>query len=225
MDTITVAQNIAESVERELERLRAARPGLASRVDRAANIVATHLSCRRQRVIRVRVSGGVARFLVSGSKGAVYVVDPASWSCTCPDAHRHGKGCKHALACWALARAGGPPARRAGIVAACPVEIPVEALAVAESGGSYAVRECPGCYEGRVYDTGRGSWVDHDGCSGSGRARVFVYPKTGRLRECDSCRDRFAGGDLHEVREDHESLTFFEGDMLCGSCAAGHGVL
>lgn len=114
MDTMTVAQNIAESVERELDRVRAARPALASRVDRAANIVATHLSCRRQRVIRVRVSGGVARFLVSGSKGAVYVVDPASWSCTCPDAHRHGKGCKHALACWALARAGGPPTARVG---------------------------------------------------------------------------------------------------------------
>ena len=110
MDTITVAQNIAESVERELERLRAARPELASRVDRAANIVATHLSCRRQRVIRVRVSGGVARFLVSGSKGAVYVVDPASWECSCPDAHRRGKGCKHALACWALGRASARPA-------------------------------------------------------------------------------------------------------------------
>jgi len=218
MDTITVAQNIAESVERELDRVRASRPGLASRVDRAANIVAAHLSCRRQRVIHVRVSGGVARFLVSGSKGAVYVVDPASWSCTCPDAHRHGKGCKHALACWALARAGGPPAARVGVPAsASPV--------AAEESGSYAIRECPGCHDGLVYDTVIGAWVDHDGCSGSGRARAFVYPKGGSLRECDSCRERYAGGDLHEVREDHESLTFFEGDMLCGACAAGHGVL
>ena len=96
-------ERIAEAVERELERVRAARPHLAGRVDRAGNILVTHLSCRRQRLIRVRVGrDGRARFLVSGSKGAVYVVDPADWSCTCPDHHRRGAGCKHALACWAL---------------------------------------------------------------------------------------------------------------------------
>lgn len=118
MDTITVAQSIAERVEREFQRVEACRPGLASRLERAADIVAAHLACRRQRLIRVRVSGGTARFLISGSGGAVYVVDPASWSCTCPDHHRRGAACKHALACWALARVGGPPARHAaGIVA------------------------------------------------------------------------------------------------------------
>jgi len=67
MDTITVAQ----SIERELDRVKAARPGLASRVDRAKNIIVTHLSCRRQRMIRVRVNANGVRFLVSGSKGAV----------------------------------------------------------------------------------------------------------------------------------------------------------
>jgi hypothetical protein len=41
----------------------------------------------------------------------VYVVDPASWACSCPDAHRHGKGCKHALACWVLWRASARPAQ------------------------------------------------------------------------------------------------------------------
>ena len=96
---------IAGRVEAELERLRAARPRLASRVSRAENILVTHLSCRRQRVIRVRVRDGRPRFLVSGSGGAVYVVDPAGWSCMCPDFHRHGKGCKHSIACWALWRA------------------------------------------------------------------------------------------------------------------------
>ncbi len=105
-----VTDTIAERVEQELERLRAARPRLDSRISRAENILVTHLSCRRQRVIRVRVSGGRARFLVRGSGGAVYVVDPASWGCSCPDAHRHGKGCKHALACWALRRASARPA-------------------------------------------------------------------------------------------------------------------
>ena len=42
---------------------------------------------------------GRARFLlVSGSKGAVYVVDPTTWSCSCPDHHRRGAGCKFSVA-------------------------------------------------------------------------------------------------------------------------------
>lgn len=105
MAALSVVETIAERVEQELARVRAARPSLASRIDRAENILVTHLSCRRQRLIRVRAAGGRARFLVSGSKGAVYVVDPASWCCSCPDAHRHGRGCKHSIACWALWRA------------------------------------------------------------------------------------------------------------------------
>ena len=78
MDTSSVVETIAGRVERELERVRAARPALASRVSRAENILLAHLSCRRQRVIRVRVAGGRARFLVSSSGSAVYVVAPAS---------------------------------------------------------------------------------------------------------------------------------------------------
>ncbi len=108
----SVSQTIAERIEQELDRLRAARPALAARIDRAGNILVTHLSCRRSNVIRVRVGADGPRFLVSSasSKGAVYVVDPASWACSCPDAHRHGRGCKHALACWALWRASARPA-------------------------------------------------------------------------------------------------------------------
>ncbi len=108
MAPISVEQ-IAERVEQELARLRVARPALSSRISRAENILVTHLSCRRQRLIRVRVGAdGRSRFLVRGSGGAVYVVDPASWQCSCPDAHRRGKGCKHAISCWALARALRP---------------------------------------------------------------------------------------------------------------------
>ena len=113
---VLCADYVAEAVERELGGLKSARPHLAERVARAEDIVVTHLSCRRQRVIRVRVSGGRPRFLVSGSEGAVYVVDPASWSCSCPDHHRRGVGCKHALACWALWRASARPAHVAGVL-------------------------------------------------------------------------------------------------------------
>jgi hypothetical protein len=105
MDTTSVMETIAERIERELERLKAGRPALASRISRAENILVAHLSCRRQRLIRVRVGrDGCARFLVSGSSGAVYVVDPGLWDCTCPDHHRRGAGCKHSIACWALWR-------------------------------------------------------------------------------------------------------------------------
>ncbi len=111
----SVSQTIAERIEQELDRLRAARPALAARIDRAGNILVTHLSCRRSNVIRVRVGADSPRFLVSSasSKGAVYVVDPANWSCSCPDHHRRGAVCKHALACWALGRASARPTLQA----------------------------------------------------------------------------------------------------------------
>jgi hypothetical protein len=114
----SVVETIAERIEQELARVRAARPVLSSRISRAENILVTHLSCRRQRVIRVRVRDGRPRFLVSGSGGAVYVVDPETWGCSCPDHHRRGKGCKHALACWALWRASARPATRGHLLAA-----------------------------------------------------------------------------------------------------------
>ncbi len=134
----SVVETIAERVERELERVRAARPALSSRVSRAANILVAHLSCRRQRLIRVRVGrDGRARFLVCGSGGAVYVVDPAAWSCSCPDHHRRGAACKHSIACWALWRsAAARPAPAAAVSttppppapALEPEEIPAELL-------------------------------------------------------------------------------------------------
>ncbi len=133
----TTIERIAEAVEAELARLRAARPALHSRIERAESIIVTHLSCRRARVIRVRVRGGRARFLVSGSGGAVYVVDPASWSCSCPDAHRHGKGCKHALACWALWRASARPAGVEGF----------EHVGEKFVGRVLPLRQCAGCGE------------------------------------------------------------------------------
>ena len=42
---------------------------------------------------------------------------------------------------------------------------------------------------------------------------------------CADCNRRFLGRDLYEVTEDHESLTWFTGDLLCRSCAIGHGII
>jgi uncharacterized Zn finger protein len=120
----SVAQLLGERAEAELRRVRATRPNLGSRCERAEGILVSHLACGGSGgVIRARVRGGeLVGFLVRGSGGSVYRVEPrGSWRCSCPDHHRRGKACKHALACWALWRASARPAvaeEPAGIAAA-----------------------------------------------------------------------------------------------------------
>jgi hypothetical protein len=106
----SVAQVLGERAEAELRRVRTARPHLGSRCERAEGILVSHLACGSGGVIRARIRGGeLVGFLVRGSGGSVYRVEPwGSWRCSCPDHHRRGKACKHALACWALWRAGRP---------------------------------------------------------------------------------------------------------------------
>src|SRR4051794_22464119 len=108
----TPLELLAERIEAEVVRLRERRPALTDRLDRATGIIVQHLARPRSRIIRVRVgtTSGRCRYLVSSisSTGAVYVVDPGDWSCSCPDAHRRGKGCKHSLACYLLWQTGCP---------------------------------------------------------------------------------------------------------------------
>ena len=103
---------IAERAAEELARLRDARPHLASRVDRAATVLVMQLSSTpRARPIKCRVrKGGRRVYLVSSltSGGVTYEVSPADWCCSCPDHHRHGRGCKHSIGCWILARTNTP---------------------------------------------------------------------------------------------------------------------
>ena len=42
---------------------------------------------------------------------------------------------------------------------------------------------------------------------------------------CAGCGVRVRRGELVEVEESHDSLTFFEGDQVCEECAIGHGVI
>ena len=104
----TPASGLWDRLERELARLREKRPALLKRISRAENLLVTHFACPRQRVIRARCREGRVRFLVKGSGGAVYAVEPETWGCSCPDAHRRGKGCKHALAVYVMVRASKP---------------------------------------------------------------------------------------------------------------------
>src|SRR5215212_257837 len=110
-------EDLAALVEREIERIREARPHLSSRLDRASNLLLLQLaSPPRQRPVKVRIAAdGSRRFLVSStsSGGVVSSVDPATYACSCPDTHRRGRGCKHSLACFILKRAARG-ARRKG---------------------------------------------------------------------------------------------------------------
>ncbi len=49
--------------------------------------------------------------------------------------------------------------------------------------------------------------------------------KKARTATCSGCRERFRHRDLYQVHEDHESLTWFPGDLLCEGCGRVHGVL
>jgi hypothetical protein len=101
-------EDLAALVEQEIERIREARPHLSSRLDRVSNLLLLQLaSPPRQRPVKVRVGADGERvFLVrsTSSPGVVYRVDCATYSCSCPDAHRRGIGCKHGLCCFILRR-------------------------------------------------------------------------------------------------------------------------
>ena len=67
---------------------------------------------------------------------------------------------------------------------------------------------------------------DHQNTDGTTCIHLLVAEMVKvRSATCAACSQRFLGRDLHEVTEDHESLTWFVGDLLCRSCAIGHGVL
>lgn len=106
MDTTT----IAETMERDIARLKAARPHLSSRIERAEHILVTQLSTTngsRPVKVRVHADGSRSYAVRSGTKLCrSYLVDQRSWEC--PDHRRRQAACKHALACWVLERAYRP---------------------------------------------------------------------------------------------------------------------
>lgn len=44
-----------------------------------------------------------------------------------------------------------------------------------------------------------------------------------RTAICSGCTQRFRHRELTEVQEDHESLTWFPGDLLCAGCLRHYG--
>ena len=83
--------------------------------------------------------------------------------------------------------------------------------------------EGPGFDPAKVLPTwaekrGRGRWSDRP----TQAARTVWGESPAKLNGCSGCSE--TRRELHEVREDHESVTFHEGDLICEVCAEGAGV-
>jgi hypothetical protein len=62
-------------------------------------------------------------------------------------------------------------------------------------------------------------WASHNHCS-----HVVAAGRVARrIGVCDGCGERRWDRDLEEVTEDHDSLTWFVGDKVCGGCVGSHG--
>jgi hypothetical protein len=89
-----------------LDRIKAKRPALASRVERAEHILTVQLSVANgMRPIKVRRhADGTHTYIVkAGSKlQREYTVEAGTFVCTCPDATHRGAICKHGVACFVL---------------------------------------------------------------------------------------------------------------------------
>lgn len=101
MDDVRVNQ-----IVEELERIKEARPSLASRVERAEHIICVQMSVSNgSRPVRVRLhADGTHEYRVrSGSTHQrEYIIDPMTWRCDCPDHSKRNAACKHVIACFTL---------------------------------------------------------------------------------------------------------------------------
>ncbi len=105
MDEQRIAQVVAT-----LDRIKAKRPALASRVERAEHILTVQLSVANgMRPIKVRRhADGTHTYIVrAGSKlQKTYMVEPLTFRCDCPDATNRNTACKHGIAAYVLESVG-----------------------------------------------------------------------------------------------------------------------
>jgi predicted nucleic acid-binding Zn finger protein len=112
------------------------------------------------------------------------------------------------------------------------VEEHAREIAESDQGALFKVPSSSHCAEGTYYVVSLSRQV----CE----CADFVHRSTGRSSPCKhliaaeivsaksspcaDCGQRFLRRDVWTVTEDHESLTWFPGDMLCRECAGAHGI-
>jgi hypothetical protein len=120
MDTLsidrTTGTNFVEAIEREISRLKAARPHLSSRIERAEHILVTHLSIATgtHKPVKVRLHADGSRSFAVKSTAKLrrrYSVEAGTFRCDCPDSRRRHAACKHGIAAYILERALRRPSR------------------------------------------------------------------------------------------------------------------
>ncbi len=97
-----------------------------------------------------------------------------------------------------------------------------------QGGGRYIVpsgTEANGLYEVRVGTRPERNRCECRGFASHGHCSHLIA--AGRVAKrsavCDSCGERRWNRELVEVTEDHDSLTWFPGDLLCRGCVRAHG--
>ncbi|MGI8540786.1 MAG: hypothetical protein ACR2N0_13610 [Rubrobacteraceae bacterium] len=111
---------VVDRIEREIARLKAARPHLESRVERAEHILVAHLATangtHKPLKVRIHADGSRSFTVRSCSKlRKVYTVSGEGFECDCPDARRRHAACKHGIACYILERALRRPSDSTGV--------------------------------------------------------------------------------------------------------------
>jgi len=110
MDKASVAAERIERIVDILDRIKAKRPALASRVERAEHILTVQLSVANgMRPIRIRrhADGSHHYIVKAGSKlQKIYTVEPLTFRCDCPDATNRNTACKHGIAAYVLESVG-----------------------------------------------------------------------------------------------------------------------
>ncbi len=97
-----------------------------------------------------------------------------------------------------------------------------------QGGGRYVVpsgTEANALYEVRVGTRPERNRCECRGWASAGHCSHVVAAGhvAKRSAVCDSCGERRWDRELVEVTEDHDSLTWFVGDRLCGGCLSAHG--
>ncbi len=125
MDITKSTATVVDHIEREIARLKAARPRLSTRVERAEHIIVTQLSTANgaHKPVKVRVHADGSRSftvrscskLAKGASRKVYTVEAGTFRCDCPDSRRRHSACKHGIAAYILERALRRPSVSTGV--------------------------------------------------------------------------------------------------------------